>query len=107
MFSRNHKSPTNMVRWLQCDEEWPVCGPCKRGRRTCPGPPVVPTRFVAYSQPGRERERLIRDNYESPQQLSRRLSESHSDENFETNNQLLMIPLKTVKKEGGTFQKIR
>ncbi|GME39296.1 hypothetical protein F5Y13DRAFT_155325 [Neofusicoccum parvum] len=35
----------------KCDEDWPTCGPCRRGGDTCSGPPRSLIKFVAGLSP--------------------------------------------------------
>ncbi|KAF2800923.1 hypothetical protein K505DRAFT_320151 [Melanomma pulvis-pyrius CBS 109.77] len=93
------------ARKVKCDEAWPTCGPCRKGSRTCPGPPINPTRFVEYNTSGQELP--IRRKDETQSQHPPRLVEIDANVKSKSTKHLRMVPLKTTKKVGGTFQKIR
>lgn len=94
-----------LKRDVQCDEAWPICGPCAKGRRYCPGPPVTRIRFVEDDT--RPHELPIGGVGQTYQARSLDGSVAGGSGQYNSVRNLHMITVRSTAKDGGTFQKLR
>ncbi|KAF2119129.1 hypothetical protein BDV96DRAFT_684715 [Lophiotrema nucula] len=99
----SNRCDTCRQRKVKCDERWPVCGPCAKGRRSCPGPPKKDIRFVESDE--NMAELPVRSRYRPPSGAQIVTLVGRSSEEYKN---LHMVTLRSKNlKNGVQMQKIR